>query len=109
MVASWESTIMAPMPHEKPVTTGCGTFWIWRPRRMRPKAIMKTDATMHTFAAPPRPCNWTACAMNGTVALAVPPISTGLRPNTAVIGALTMEVTSPRTGGKPIMEARANP
>ena len=51
----------------------------------------------------------TAMAMKGTVALAVPPISTGLRPSMAVIGALTMDVTRPRTGGNPIREAMAKP
>ena len=70
---------------------------------------MKTEAATQIFAAPPSPCVWTACAMKGTVALAVPPISTGLRPSTAVIGELTMEVTRPRTGGNPIIEAKAKP
>ncbi len=41
--------------------------------------------------------------MKGTVALAVPPISTGLRPSNAVMGAVTMEVTRPSTGGNPII------
>ena len=53
IVDNCDNTIMAPMPQEKPVTTGCGTFWIWRPRRSSEKAIMKMEATMQTLAAPP--------------------------------------------------------
>ena len=33
--------------------------------------------------------------MNGTVALAVPPINTGFRPKSAVMGAVRMDVNSP--------------
>src|SRR5258708_17768856 len=47
--------------------------------------------------------------MNGTVALAVPPIKTGLRPSSAVIGAVATDVTNPKTGGRPIMLAIARP
>src|SRR5690349_16594690 len=43
--------------------------------------------------------------MKGTVALAVPPIRTGLRPSRAVIGAVRIEVTTPRMGGRPISAA----
>ena len=50
------------------------------PRRSTQKIIRKTAATRHTLAAPPGPSARTAAAMNGTVALAVPPIRTGLRP-----------------------------
>ena len=59
---------------------------------------MKIEATMQTFAAPPKPCSWTACAMNGTVALAVPPIRTGFLPRRAVMGELTIDVTKPENG-----------
>src|SRR5450432_3120370 len=71
--------------------------------------VMKTEATRQTLAAPPRPCCATAWDMNGTVALAVPPINAGLRPSRAVIGAVMMDVTSPSTGGRPIMPAMARP
>ena len=47
--------------------------------------------------------------MKGTVALAVPPINTGLRPSSAVTGAVRMLVKIPRTGGSPISEAIASP
>jgi hypothetical protein len=47
--------------------------------------------------------------MKGTVALAVPPIRTGLRPNRAITGAVRMDVKTPKTGGKPISEAMASP
>jgi len=70
---------------------------------------MSTDATMETLAAPPRPCPRTAAAMKGTVALAVPPISSGLRPNIAVMGAVSTEVKIPSTGGKPINAAIERP
>ena len=70
---------------------------------------MITDATIETFAAPPTPWPWTASAMNGTVALAVPPISTGLRPSAAITGAVRMDVKTPSTGGSPISEAIARP
>ena len=62
---------------------------------------MKTDAARQTLAAPPVPCAATAAAMNGTVALAVPPIKTGLRPSSEVTGAVRIEVKSPSSGGKP--------
>ena len=70
---------------------------------------MKTEATIDTFAAPPMPWLFTASAMKGTVALAVPPISTGLRPRIAVIGAVSSDVKSPSTGGSPISDAIARP
>jgi len=47
--------------------------------------------------------------MKGTVALAVPPMSTGLRPRSAMMGAVRMEVKTPKTGGKPINDAMASP
>src|SRR5579859_7432832 len=47
--------------------------------------------------------------MNGTVALAVPPINTGLRPKSDVTGAVTIDVKRPSSGGSPISFARANP
>ena len=47
--------------------------------------------------------------MKGTVALAVPPIRTGLRPSNAMTGAVTMDVKTPRTGGSPISDAIASP
>jgi hypothetical protein len=47
--------------------------------------------------------------MKGTVALAVPPIRTGLRPNSAVIGAVRIEVTTPNIGGNPIKAAIERP
>ena len=47
--------------------------------------------------------------MKGTVALAVPPIRTGLRPSSAMIGAVRIDVKTPRTGGSPIREAIARP
>ena len=100
---------MAPMPHENPVTTACGTFNMYCPSCRTQKAIMNTEATRQTCAAPPTPWCATASAMNGTVALAVPPIRTGLRPSSAVMGAVTIEVTIPNTGGSPIMDARARP
>jgi hypothetical protein len=40
--------------------------------------------------------------MNGTVALAVPPMSTGFLPSTAVTGAVRIEVNNPSAGGKPM-------
>ena len=70
---------------------------------------MITDATIETFAAPPTPWLCTASAMNGTVALAVPPISTGLRPSSAIMGAVRMDVKTPNTGGSPISDAIARP
>ena len=47
--------------------------------------------------------------MKGTVALAVPPIRTGLRPKNAVIGAVMIDVTRPSDGGSPIIPAIAKP
>ena len=47
--------------------------------------------------------------MNGTVALAVPPINTGLRPSAAMIGAVRIDVKTPSTGGNPISDAMAKP
>jgi hypothetical protein len=47
--------------------------------------------------------------MKGTVALAVPPISTGLRPIRLMMGAVRIEVKIPSTGGRPMAEARAKP
>ena len=86
MMSNCETSIMPPIPQENPVTTACGTRAICRPRRITQNPIMITDATIETFAAPPTPWFCTASAMNGTVALAVPPISTGLRPSSAMIG-----------------------
>ena len=100
---------MAPIPQENPVTTACGTRVICRPRRITQNAIMITDATIETLAAPPIPCVRTAIAMNGTVALAVPPIRTGLRPSSAMIGAVRIDVNTPSTGGSPISDAIARP
>ena len=70
---------------------------------------MKTDAARQTLAAPPRPWARTAAAMNGTVALAVPPIKTGLRPKTDVMGAVRIDVKRPSSGGRPISRASASP
>lgn len=101
--------MMAPMPAENPATTVAGTLDAYLPSRSTQNAIMSTEATIDTFAAPPIPCDLTASAMNGTVALAVPPISTGLRPNSAVTGAVQMDVTTPRIGGRPISAAMESP
>jgi hypothetical protein len=109
IVLNCEITIMAPMPHEKPATTACGTFERCRPNRSTQNIIMNTEATIVTFAAPPMPCSLTASAMNGTVALAVPPMRTGFLPSRAVAGAVTIEVNKPSTGGNPISEAIAKP
>ncbi len=38
--------------------------------------------------------------MKGTVALAVPPMSTGFLPRTAVIGAVRIDVNRPSAGGQ---------
>ena len=46
---------MPPIPHENPVTTACGTRVMCLPRRITQNAIMITDATIETFAAPPTP------------------------------------------------------
>ena len=70
---------------------------------------MKIEAARQTFAEPPMPCARTATVMNGTVALAVPPISTGLRPSIAVIGAVRIEVNRPSSAGSPISRASASP
>ena len=59
--------------------------------------------------SPPRDVERTAAATNGTVTEDAPPIRTGLRPNTAVIGAVRMEVNRPRIGGSPISDAIASP
>ena len=109
MMSSCETNIMPPMPQENPVTTACGTLAICRPRRTRPKPIRITDATMESRAAPPIPWLRTAKAMNGTVALAVPPISTWVRPIKEITGAVRMEVKIPSTGGNPMADARASP
>jgi hypothetical protein len=101
--------MMPPIPAEKPATTEGWTHEANLPSRKTQNAIISTDATMVTFAAPPIPCDLTAAAMKGTVALAVPPISTGLRPNNAVTGAVKMEVATPRMGGKPIRVAIESP
>ena len=58
---------------------------------------------------PPTPWGRTAPAMNGTVALAVPPIRTGLRPSSAVTGAVRIDVNRPSSGGRPMSWARASP
>ena len=109
MISSCDEIIMAPMPQEKPVTTACGTRVIWRPSRNTQKPIMITEATIETFAAPPMPWVRTASAMKGTVALAVPPMRTGLRPRRAITGAVTIDVKTPSTGGSPINDAMASP
>ena len=83
---------------------GCG-----RPRRITQNAIMMIPATSETLAAPPIPCFSTAWARKGTMAFAVPPIRTGLRPGSAVIGAIKMEVKTPGTGGRLMSEAIASP
>ncbi len=70
---------------------------------------MKTDAARQTLAAPPMPWARTAAAMNGTVALAVPPINTGLRPRSDVTGAVRIDVNRPSSGGRPISRASARP
>ena len=100
---------MPPIPQENPVTTACGTRVMCLPRRITQNPIMITDATIETFAAPPTPWFCTASAMNGTVALAVPPISTGLRPSAAMMGAVRIDVNTPNTGGRPISDAIARP
>ena len=76
---------------------------------MMQKHIMKTDATMETFAAPAMPCVLTASAINGTVALAVPPISSELRPSRTTNGVERMDVKTPRMGGRPIKAAIESP
>ncbi len=108
-VRSWVRIIIAPTPQENPETTAWGTLDTYRPRRSRQNASMKTAATRQTLADPPIPCILTAEAMNGTVTLDVPPISTGFRPRKAVMGAVTIDVHSPISGGKPINLAMARP
>ncbi len=102
-------TIMAPTPHENPETTACGTLTTYRPSRSTQKIIMKTEAARQTLAAPPIPWARTAAAMKGTVALAVPPIKTGLRPRADVMGAVTIDVNRPSSGGRPMRRASARP
>ncbi len=102
-------TIIAPTPQEKPETTACGTLATYRPSLSRPKAIRITEAASTTLLDPPTPCECTAAARNGTVALAVPPIRTGLRPSSAVIGAVAIDVNRPSAGGRPIRRAIARP
>ena len=53
---------------------------------------MKMAATIETLAAPPMPCSAQAAARNGTVTLAVPPMSTGLRPKTTSTGVVRIDV-----------------
>ena len=109
MMSICETSIMAPIPHENPVTTACGTREMCLPSRITQNPIMITLATSETFAAPPTPWPRTAIAMNGTVALAVPPISTGFLPKAAMMGAVRIDVNTPSTGGRPISDAIANP
>ena len=47
--------------------------------------------------------------MKGTVALAVPPMSTGFLPRAAVIGAVRIDVNSPKAGGRPMSCDMARP
>ena len=109
MTSNCEISIIPPMPHEKPVTTACGTRPICRPNRSAANSIMMRDAMMHSVAASPTPPRRAAKAMKGTVALAVPPIRTGFRPKSAITGAVRIEVNTPSTGGRPISEAMARP
>ncbi len=76
---------------------------------MMQKHIMKTEATIEIFAAPATPCVLTASAMNGTVALAVPPMRSELRPRITTTGVEMMEVKTPRIGGRPISAAMESP
>ena len=101
--------MMPPIPAENPATTDAGTLLTKRPSRKTQNAIMMTEATMETLAAPPMPCDRTALAMKGTVALAVPPIKTGFRPSSAVMGAVRIEVITPKIGGNPIKAAIERP
>src|SRR5271169_2295647 len=64
---------------------------------------------MQSFAEALIPPALTAPRMKGTVALEVPPISTGFRPSSAQMGAARREVYRPRIGGRPIREAMASP
>src|SRR5579864_3543364 len=70
---------------------------------------MKTAARIDILAPPPTPCERTAAATNGTVTDDAPPISTGFRPSSAVMGAVRIEVNSPSIGGSPISDAIASP
>src|ERR1017187_10369900 len=70
---------------------------------------MMMAAEIQTFAAPAMPCCATATAMKGTVTADTPPIRTGLRPKSAQTGDATMDVTTPRIGGRPINDASARP
>ena len=99
---SCEISMMPPIPAEKPATTEGWNLLTYRPSRKTQNAIINTEATIETFAAPPIPCDSHCIAMKGTVALAVPPIRTGFRPSSAVMGAVRIDVTTPRIGGKPI-------
>ena len=101
--------MIPPIPAENPATTEAGTLLTKRPSRKTQNAIIKTDATIETLAAPPIPWARTAFAIKGTVALAVPPIRTGFRPNSAVMGAVRIEVTTPKIGGNPIKAAIERP
>src|SRR5271154_4134081 len=47
--------------------------------------------------------------MNGTGTDETPPIITGFRPSRAVMGAVRIDVKTPRIGGRPINAAIANP
>lgn len=47
--------MMAPTPAENPATTEEGTFDAYLPSLMTQNAIIRTEATMDTFAAPPIP------------------------------------------------------
>ena len=92
ITSSCEISIIAPIPHENPDTTAGGTRCAYLPSRRTQKTSMKMEATIEILAAPPMPCCLTAMATNGTVALAVPPISSGLRPSMAVTGPVSIEV-----------------
>lgn len=71
--------------------------------------MRNTPAIMVTFAAPAMPNCDTAAARKGTVTVDGPPIKTGLRPSSAVKGAVMIELNSPNSGGNPISAAIANP
>ncbi len=102
-------TIIPPMPQENPVTTVWGTLEIYRPSRRTQNTIMKTEATMETFAAPLIPCCFTAAAMKKIVTLLVPPMSKGFRPRSTVMGAVITDVSTPSIGGSPMAVAIARP
>jgi len=85
-------------------------FCIWRPSHRYAENDMMTEATMpRTLKHTPDACllNELRRAMkNRTVALAVPPMRTGLRPKGgAVIGAVAVKLPRPGTGGRPIIFA----